>query len=97
MSPRLVCGRNDPVQGWLAISEQDVPAPVVIYKKRTTLPFRTGYALVPFTEGVSAGVTSRITRRGEVWNVRIAHPDRAVDRIRMDWSDNSGPVLVDNI
>ena len=94
MTPQLVCGRNDPVQGWLAIGGQDVPAPVVIYKKRTSLPFRTGYALVPFTDGVSAGVTSRITRRGDIWNVRIAHPDGTVDRIRMDWSDTNGPVLV---
>lgn len=94
MTPRLVCGENDPVQGWLAIDGQDVPAPVVIYRKRTSLPFRTGYALVPFTDGVSAGVTSRITRRGDIWNVRIAHPDGKVDRIRMDWSDASGPVLV---
>ena len=94
MTPRIVCGRNDPVQGWLAISGQDVPAPVVIYRKRTSLPFRTGYALLPFTDGVSAGVTSRITRRGDVWNVRIVHPDGEVDRIRMDWSDTNGPVLV---
>ena len=94
MTPRLVCGVNDPVQGWLAIDGQDVPAPVVIYRKRTSLPFRTGYALVPFTDGVSAGVTSRITRRGDTWNVRIAHPDGNVDRIKMDWSDSNGPVLV---
>lgn len=94
MTPRLVCGQNDPVQGWLAISGQDVPAPVVIYKKRTTLPLRTGYALVPFTEGVSAGVTSRITRRGDTWNVRVARPDGTIDRISMDWSDSNGPVLV---
>lgn len=94
MTPRLVCGQNDPVQGWLAIGGQDVPAPVVIYRKRTSLPFRTGYALVPFTDGVSAGVTSRIIRRGEAWNVRIAHPDGNVDRIRMDWSDSNGPVLL---
>ena len=94
MTPRLVCGGNDPVQGWLAMDGQDVPAPVVIYRKRTSLPFRTGYALVPFTDGVSAGVTSRITRRGDLWNVRIAHPNGKVDRIRMDWSDANGPVLV---
>lgn len=93
MTPRLVCGRNDPVQGWLAIDGQDVPAPVVIYRKRTSLPFRTGYALVPFTEGVSAGVTPRITRRGDTWNVRVARPDGKIDRINMDWSDSNGPVL----
>ena len=94
MTPRLICGQNDPVQGWLAISGQDVPAPVAIYKKRATLPFRTGYALVPFTDGTTAGVTSRITRRDDTWNVRITHPDGSVDRIKMDWSDTQGPVLI---
>ena len=94
MTPRLICGQNDPVQGWLAISGQDVPAPVAIYKKRATLPFRTGYALVPFTDGTTAGVTSSITRRGDTWNVHITHPDGSVDRIKMDWRDTQGPVLI---
>ena len=94
MTPRLICGQNDPVQGWLAIGGQDVPAPVAIYKKRATLPFRTGYALVPFTDGTTAGVTSRITRRDDTWNVRITHPDGSVDRIKMDWRDIQGPILI---
>ncbi len=94
MTPRLICGQNDPVQGWLAIGGQDVPAPVAIYKKRATLPFRTGYALVPFTDGTTAGVTTRITRRGDIWNVRITHPDGRVDHIKMDWSDTQGPMLI---
>ncbi len=94
MTPRLVCGQNDPVQGWLAIGGQDVPAPVAIYKKQAPLPFRTRYAIVPFTEGVTAGVTSKVTRRSDTWNVRITHPDGRQDRIRMDWSDKQGPVLV---
>lgn len=94
MTPRLICGQNDPVQGWLAISGQDVPAPVAIYKKRATLPFRTAYALVPFTDGTTAGVTSRITRRDDTWNVRITHPDSSVDRIKMDWCDTQGPMLI---
>mgnify|MGYP001177266540 CR=1 FL=1 len=91
MTPRLVCGENDPVQGWVAIGGQDVPAPVAIYKKQTALPFRTGYALVPFTEGVSAGVTTKVSRRGDIWNVRILHPNGKVDRVAMDW--NTGPTL----
>jgi hypothetical protein len=91
MTPRLVCGENDPVQGWLAISGQDVPAPVAIYKKQATLPFRTGYVLAPFTEGVSAGVTTKVTRRGDIWNVRVIHSDGKVDRITMDWK--TGPTL----
>ncbi|MCE2436227.1 MAG: heparinase II/III family protein, partial [Candidatus Latescibacteria bacterium] len=94
MTPRLICGQNDPVQGWLAIGGQDVPAPVAIYKKRATLPFRTGYALVPFTDGTTAGVTSRITCHDDTWNVRITHPEGHTDRIKMDWCDTRGPVLI---
>lgn len=94
MTPRLICGQNDPVQGWLAISGQDVPAPVAIYKKHATLPFRTGYALVPFIDGTTAGITSRITHRGDTWNVRITHPEGHIDRIKMDWCDTQGPVLI---
>ena len=93
MTPRLVCGQNDPVQGWLAIGGQDVPAPVAIYKKRAALPFRTGYVLAPFTEGVTAGVTAKITRKGDIWRIRIQRPDGATDRIEMDWTSGQGPVL----
>ena len=93
MTPRLVCGQNDPVQGWLAIGGQDVPAPVAIYKKRASLPFKTGYALIPFADGAAAGATSEVIQRGDTWDIRITHLDGSVDRIAMDWADPRGPVL----
>ncbi|MDA0748552.1 MAG: alginate lyase family protein, partial [bacterium] len=73
MTPRITCGQNDPVQGWLALGGQDVPAPVAIYKKTAQLPFRTGYVLAPFTDGVTAGITTKTTRRGDLWTVRVLH------------------------
>ena len=42
----------------------------------------------------SIGVTSRITRRGDTWNMHITHPDGSVDRIKMDWSNTQGPMLI---
>jgi hypothetical protein len=94
ISPRLVCGGTDPVQGWLAIGGQDVPAPVAIFKKQTTLPFRTGYVITPFrADRVTAGVTTKCSRRGDRWNIRIARPDGREDWVEMDWASDNGPVL----
>ncbi len=95
MTPRLVCGQNDPVQGWLALGGQDVPAPVAIYKKAAQLPFRTGYVIYPFgADRVTADVTSRVTKRDDSWTVRITKPDGQIDRIKLDWSSGQGPELV---
>ncbi len=95
MTPRLICGRNEPVQGWLAVSGQDVPAPVAVYKRRTRLPFRTGYVIYPFgTDRVTAGITTKTIRRANVWSVSITHADGGRDRVRMDWEDERGPVLL---
>ena len=95
MTPRLICGRNDPVQGWLAIGGQDVPAPVAVYKRRSRLPFRTGYVIYPFgADRVTAGISSRTVRRANVWTVSIDRADGERDRVRMDWEDGRGPVLL---
>ena len=95
MTPRLICGRNEPVQGWLAIGGQDVPAPVAVYKRRTQLPFRTGYVIYPFgADRVTAGITTKTIRRANVWTVNIAHAGGGRDRVRMDWEDERGPVLL---
>lgn len=47
-----------------------------------------------FTLFHTAGVTSIITRRGDTWNMHITHPDGSVNRIKMDWSNTQGPVLI---
>ena len=95
MTPKLICGQNDPVQGWLALSGQDVPAPVAIYKKTAELPFRTGYVIYPFgADRVTADVTARVTRKGDTWSVRITRPDGNVDRVKIDWASKQGPELL---
>jgi hypothetical protein len=95
MTPKLICGQNDPVQGWLALSGQDVPAPVAIFKKTAKLPFRTGYVIYPFgADRVTADLTTRVTRRGDTWTVRITKHDGSIDRVKIDWSTGQGPVLV---
>lgn len=95
MMPRLICGRNDPVQGWLAIGGQDVPAPVAVYKRRSRLPFRTGYVIYPFgTDRVTADITVKTTRRANVWTVGIDHAGGGRDRVRLDWGDEKGPELM---
>lgn len=94
MSVRLVCGQNEPVQGWLALGGQDVPAPVAIYKKKAPLPFRTGYLITPFgADRVTAGATAKVSRRGDRWTLRITRAEGKVDRIEMDWAAQEGPVL----
>jgi hypothetical protein len=95
MSPSLICGQNDPVQGWLAMSGEDIPAPVAIYKKQAKLPFRTGYVIYPFGEGqVTAGISTRISKKGDIWTVLITHSDGKQDRVKIDWSGNGAPELI---
>jgi len=95
MTPRLICGRNDPVQGWLAVSGQDVPAPVAVYKRRARLPLRTGYVIYPFgADRVTAGITTKTARRANVWTVSIDHADGRRNRLRMDWENERGPELL---
>ena len=93
MNTSLVCGRNDPVQGWVSIERQDVPAPVAIFEKTASLPIRAGYVIAPFASGrVTAGLSTRCTSQGESWSITIASPDRE-DRVEMDWTTETGPVL----
>jgi hypothetical protein len=95
MGVRLVCGQNEPVQGWLAVSGQDVPASVAIYRKRAALPFRTGYVIAPFgADRTTAGVTARVRRNGDLWSVGITRADGRKDRVQMDWGSSEGPILV---
>ncbi len=95
MKVEVICGQSDPVQGWVSIGRQDVPAPVAVYSRRSALPIRTGYLLMPFSaDRVAAGVSARVTRRGDVWSVRLDHPDGRRDRITMDWSSPQGPELL---
>jgi hypothetical protein len=91
---RLVCGDTDPVQGWVSLGRQDVPAPVAIYRRRAALPLRAGYLLVPFGTGrVTAGLEARTVRRGDRWIIDVELAGRRRDRITMDWSSGRGPEI----
>lgn len=94
MRVRLVCGVTEPVQGWVSLGGQDVPAPVAIFGARGRLPLRTGYLLVPFgADRVTAGLSTRLSRRGERWTIDVALASGRRDRIVMDWRSPDGPVL----
>ncbi len=96
MRVRLICGDTDPVQGWVSLKGQDVPAPVAIFRTRAALPLRTGYLLVPFgADRVTAGVTANVARRGDRWTISVELPTGRRDRIGMDWTSAGGPVLED--
>ncbi|MSS72415.1 MAG: alginate lyase family protein [Candidatus Latescibacteria bacterium] len=95
MGVRLICGQNEPVQGWLALGGQDVPASVAVYKKKAPLPFRTGYVITPFgADRVTADTTAKVTRKGDRWTIRLTKADGGQDRIQMDWASQEGPVLL---
>ncbi|MCK6474910.1 MAG: heparinase II/III family protein [Planctomycetes bacterium] len=59
----LACGETEPVQGWVADTE-DLPAPVAHFGVRGQSPLRFAAALFPYDSGVNAGVT--VARVGKV-------------------------------
>ena len=90
---RLVCGQNDPVQGWVSIDTEDRPAPVAIYTRTGRLPMRSGYLMVPFgADRVTSGVRATVDATGGKWIVDVSAPGRT-DRIVMDWDSEEGPAL----
>lgn len=93
--PRLVCGQNNPVQGWLAIDRQDVPAPVAIYTDHGLLPRRMGYLIVPYgPERVTAEATATVETGADSWEIEVDVPGRH-DRISVDWTSLPIPELVE--
>lgn len=94
MHVHLACGETDPVQGWVSLGRQDVPAPVAIFRKRAALPLRAGYLIVPFgADRVTAGLTAHTVRHGDRWSIDVELATGRRDRITMDWSLGRGPVL----
>ncbi len=92
LEPRLVCGRNEPVQGWVSMGAQDVPAPVAIFATEAELPIRTGYVIAPFPAGrPTAEISAQVDADSDGWRVRVER-SAGTDEIGMDWS-GSGPRL----
>jgi hypothetical protein len=82
----IVCGRHDPVQGWVSIDRENIPAPCVILRQRTRLPFRQGLALYPYPSGVSAAVTTRRLRAsGSALSYELRHADGRSDLVAYRW------------
>ena len=93
LDSRLICGQNDPVQGWVSIDHQDVPAPVAILSTKTELPLRTGYVIAPFRAGQpTAEICADVNINSGKWSVRVERPG-STELIHMDWSE-TGPRLV---
>jgi len=77
----LVCGRNDPVQGWIAL-DGVVPAPVASLKTAGALPLCLATLLMPYD---SAGGSGVVVRRSSVpggTGLEIRHPDGSRDLLK---------------
>ncbi|MGH2559416.1 MAG: alginate lyase family protein, partial [Thermomicrobiales bacterium] len=85
---QIICGQNDPVQGWISDNRENLPAPCVVMSKRTRLPFRMGLVLYPYATGVSAGVaTRRLRTTGEALAYELRHADGSSDLVCYRWAD----------
>lgn len=93
LNARIVCGRHDPVQGWVSLDRENIPAPCVILSKRTRLPFRMGLVLCPYATGVNAGVTTRrLQARGDALAYELRHADGRSDLVCYRWREEGEPV-----
>ncbi len=82
----IVCGRHEPVQGWVSLDKENIPAPCVIFSRRTRLPFRMGLALCPYLVGTRAGVTPRRLRvAGDALAYELRREDGSGDLVCYRW------------
>lgn len=82
----IVCGQHDPVQGWVSLDRENIPAPCLIYRRRTRLPFRMGLALAPYLVGTQAGLTARRLRAaGGALACELRRDDGSSDLICYRW------------
>lgn len=97
---RILCGEQDPVQGWVAEGVNDVPAPCAIYQQTAPLPIRQVWALVPYPTGTSAGLKVRsLSDQRDASAFELTFQDGATDAFCFRWSQpgqtNSGPLSTD--
>lgn len=83
---KIVCGEQDPVQGWISTGGEDIPAPVGIFTMSGRLPLRLALLMVPY----NTGAESRYRRQAlpapdGVWACEITRPDGCVDLIGYRW------------
>lgn len=85
LSVRLICGQRDPVQGWVAIHPESVPAPCAIHRWEGELPLRQVWVLSP-TRGAPSKPTLRVMAKdGTGLRAEIAHADGARDVLHVRW------------
>ena len=90
LEAEVVCGSQDPVQGWVVSGGQLVPAPVVRYSLAAELPASLGLVAFPFETGLSSGIRVEripLTVEGTVAPavegvaVKVARPNGTADVI----------------
>lgn len=83
----IICGQHDPVQGWISDDRENLPAPCVVMRQQTRLPFRMGLVLYPYPSGVCAGVTTRRLRSTpNAIAYELRHADGRSDVVSYRWS-----------
>ena len=87
----VICGQNDPVQGWVALGwGHPAPAPVAIMTWERELPLLAGMLLIPYKEGRSAQLqVENLLCEGSAWAGQVNWPDGRHDLIllRFDGED----------
>ena len=82
----VVTGRQDPVQGWISVGGEDVPAPTGIFSLAAPLPVRMAVLMAPYNAGTHCGyATQRIEAPADVWACEVTREDGATDRIAYRW------------
>lgn len=80
---KLYCGETNPVQGWVAEKDEDLPAPVAELSVSGQGPLTLVTLLAPFASGRNSGL--KVTRLPElpvgVLGFKVLHADGRSDRI----------------
>jgi hypothetical protein len=85
VDPSIICGQLDPVQGWISVSRDDVPAPVAVFAAEGATPIRAAYVLFPYPAAqATAGVSVAHEDRDDSWTLTVESASRR-DTISVQW------------
>ncbi len=86
ISMDIVCGQRNPVQGWISINSEDIPAPCGIISTQGTLPLRLAYGIFPYDIGTHSGIEIvPIPMPEGLWAARLIYPAGEEDIIVYRW------------
>lgn len=89
LSPRLITGQHEPVQGWVA-NRENMPAPCAIYRRKNAeLPLEFGWVMAPFASGRSAGLQIGRIKTSAGHAFRLTWADGSTDLVFWRW-DKTG-------